>query len=223
MPPELLLACGAAAYAGCATYRDEGVVATRGTHHGRPTRSAYKPFVTAFIRPDRLRFEFLDRAGDAEPWDRFIVWARGGDVRTWWDVVPGVEFADCVGVPLARAAGVSAKSSHTIPALLLPSVVGGRRLTDLTRDLVAEDDWLGGARCYRLSGRFLPAPADPHEVTQLGDRSPVTVWVAQESFLVLRVEERVRFPAGEAHLVTSYEPQVDVPVAEDDLCFDPPG
>lgn len=57
-------------YAGLTTYRDAGRVVTRYFPDGRRPHSEVKTFTTAFARPDRFRFEFRSRAGDADDeWD----------------------------------------------------------------------------------------------------------------------------------------------------------
>jgi hypothetical protein len=161
MAPEQILAAMAEVYATCASYRDAGRVVTRFVTTDRP-RTSIKPFTTAFVRPDRFRFEYRDRFGDGEgEWDRYIVWAGGGVVRSWWSIQPDAEEPESLALALAAATGVSGGSAHTVPALLLPDVVGGRRLTALGGLVSLGDADLGEVACYRLRGSFAPNPVDP--------------------------------------------------------------
>jgi hypothetical protein len=102
----------AKAYAGCKSYRDSGVVKTVYVEAGR-TRTEMKPFKTAFVRPDQFRFEYTQKRGEgAHEVNRYIVWRRGTDVRTWWDVKPGIEKPASLALALAGATGVSGGSAH---------------------------------------------------------------------------------------------------------------
>src|SRR5688572_1820229 len=74
-------------YAECDAYRDTGAVKTVYIADGE-RNTVVQPFTTAFDRPDRFRFEFLDRRGEEE-FDRYLIWANGRDVRSWWDIRPG--------------------------------------------------------------------------------------------------------------------------------------
>src|SRR4051794_40464398 len=132
MTAEQILEGMAAVYAGCRTYRDTGRVHTRFlTRRGRLDFESTKPFRTAFVRPDRFRFEFASHFPGQAEMHRFIVHMAGRVVQTWWDLRPGVERQSRLGMALAGATGVSGGAAHTVPALLLPRRVGGRRLTDL--------------------------------------------------------------------------------------------
>src|SRR5262249_45207002 len=64
----------AKAYAGCKSYRDTGVVKTVFVE-ATGNRTVEKPFRTAFVRPDRFRFEYTEKRGGRE--DRYIVWRKG--------------------------------------------------------------------------------------------------------------------------------------------------
>lgn len=237
MNPEQILAAVAERYAACSSYRDAGHVVNRFVRPDGGTRTSVKPFATAFVRPDRFRFEFRDRFTDAGEWHRYLVWAGGGAVRTWWDIQPGVEEPASLGSALGAATGVSGGASGTVPGLLLPSVVSGRRLTDLGEVAWLTDADLGGVACHRLGGRVAPARVDlaqderhSEEVRRLtgrplerAERSPLTVWIDRGTLLVRRIEESVRFETFRTECVTEYEPQAGVAVPDGELAFDPPG
>ena len=76
-------------YASCKTYRDSGIVRTVFIQAGRD-RTEEKPFSTAFVRPDRFRFEYKEKKRDKKEY-RYIIWRKGKDVQTWWDVTPGIK------------------------------------------------------------------------------------------------------------------------------------
>ena len=75
----------------------------------------------------------------------------------------GVQSQPSLGNGIAGATGVSGGSAHTIPALLLPDQIGGRKLTAMTHLERLPDEALDGTLCFKLQGRF-------------GDR-PTTLWL----------------------------------------------
>src|SRR5262245_59269314 len=78
----------ALSYANCQTYRDTGVVKTI-FFQANGKRTINKPFSTAFIRPNRFRFEYRERRGDEDE-NRYLIWSNGLQVQTWWDAKPGI-------------------------------------------------------------------------------------------------------------------------------------
>lgn len=204
MTAEEILGRMAAVYASCKSYRDTGVVKT--VYISKRSHATEKPFSTAFVRPDRFRFEYRERRkGQRE--DRYIIWSRGGKVRRWWDVTPEAEEPESLSAALAAAAGVSSGASRTIPALLLSSVKG-RRLTDLAEARRIADAKLDEADCFRVEGR--------------DNRALATVWIDQKTFLVKRIDTQVKFADFRTEETTTYDSAVDEPIADKTLEFDPP-
>jgi hypothetical protein len=195
----------AAAYGDCQSYRDRGVVRVTFIQADGRRWTELKPFTTAFRRPDRFRFEFLE--GPSDDARRYIVWAQSGAVHTWRDVRPGVSSEPSLGLALAGATGVSGGSAHTIPALLLPQAVDGWRLTDLSDVTRLEDAMLGGRSCIRVQGRKL--------------KNPSTVWIDRETFLVRQIDEANTFPDFRTEQTTTYTPEFGE-VGDDMLAFEPP-
>ena len=226
MYPAQILEAVAEAYASCWTYRDSGQVKTRfHSQEGRNLRTSVKPFTTAFHRPDRFRFEYQHRYKAEHEWSRYIVWAHGETVRTWWDVGPRFEQPESLGLALAGATGVSGGLAHTVPALLMPDRVSGRRLTDLAELASLPDEALGEVSCYRVSGRFLPHRVDLTEderhvqqaIALTGRRperaehSSLTVWIDRATLLIRRIEAGKQFETFRTDSVKDYTPAVGVP------------
>jgi hypothetical protein len=193
-------------YARCRTYRDAGVVTNVHTEiTGK--RTVEKPFTTAYVRPDRFRFEYTEQKSDGRVY-RYLVWRKGKDVRSWWDVTPGVTKLESLGMALSAATGVSGGSAHTIPALLFADEVGGRRLTDVAEARRVEDAALGTVECVRIQGRY-------------ADR-PVTLWLEKATFLIRKIELKWEFDTFFIEETTTYDPVVNGEVTEALLAFDPP-
>jgi hypothetical protein len=203
--PELL-ARMASKYAQCKSYQDSGVVSI--LYFGPAgDRTEQRPFRTAFVRPDRFRFEYQE-TGTFGATRRYIVWRLESRVRTWWDVKPGIEEGMSLGSALAGATGVSGGSAHTVPAMLLPGEVQGRRLTDMTEVKRIPDADIAGTSCLCVEGKYA-------DVLR-------TVCVDRKTLLVRRIEYEETFPQFHTHETTTYEPVIDEPIAQEFLDFDPP-
>jgi hypothetical protein len=174
----------ATAYATCKSYRDTGSVSnvTGGiyplitnaagirTVAKKPTTfSSVVSFKTAFSRPDRFRFEFQGNRADS----RFILWAKENEILTWWSIRPGAEKVQSLGEGIAGATGISGGSAHTVPILLLPDKIEGRKLTDMTELKRLPDETLDGVSCFTLQGKYA--------------NSTTTLWLDQKTYLIHRI------------------------------------
>lgn len=193
-------------YASCTSYRDSGMVKTLFITP-RGDRMDIRPFSTAFVRPDRFRFEFRDSFSRG-PERRHIVWSQGKEIQTWTSLEPEARKAESLGLALAGAAGVSGGSAHMIPSLILPAEAGARRLTDLTDLQRVEDATLGNIEYFRIQGKY----AD----------SPTTVWIDKTSFLVRRIDMTNTVDDFRTEVSMAYEPVVNGKVTEEMLAFNPP-
>jgi hypothetical protein len=233
MTGEEILAAAEAVYARCRTYADHGCVRTL---YLRPDGGAdfvsTTPFETAFVRPDRFRFAFATHHPNRTEYSRYVIAAHGQLVQTWWDIRPGVKQPESLAMALAAATGVSSSSAHTIPALLLPDLVLGRRLTERVTVTRLEDGELDGVTCYRVQRQEMSGPEEQRqrreELVRLLGRSyssesgPQVLWLEKGLLLIRRIEASCRFETFQTESVTTYEPALDEPVPDDHLLFDPP-
>ena len=195
----------ATTYATCKSYRDSGVVTNDfgprpGSGATYPRHVDVKPFRTAFVRPDQFRFEY----DDATPEKPYIVWNKGDEVQTWWHVAPKVQKPPSLGNALAGATGVSGSSAHTIPALLLPDGIEGRKLTAMTDVKRLPDEAMEQTLCFKLEGKFANVPT--------------TLWLDKGTYLLVRM---VR-DTGLTLSTTVYKPQVDIEIPTTELEFNVP-
>lgn len=194
-------------YADCESYRDSGLVKTVFIS-SRGERVSEKPFSTAFIRPDRFRFEYYENKGGLIGKCRYIVWRDDKEVKTKWDIRPGIKKPESLGMALAGATGVSSGSAHTIPALLMADEVCGRRLTDMTDARRIEDDKLGKVDCFRIRAKYA--------------KRPMTVWIDKKSFLIRRIDGRNEFDDFRTEDTTTYDPVINAEITDQALEFEPP-
>jgi outer membrane lipoprotein-sorting protein len=193
-------------YESCKSYRDSGAVKTVYTSAEGPGHTQEQSFKTAFVRPDRFRFEFTEESPRGQK--RYIVWTDGDEAATWWDIRPGIEREESLGMALAGATGVSSGSAHTIPRLLLPDEVGGRALAELRQAERIENGQMYGRTCFRIRGSVLSQSE--------------TIWIDRETFLVLRIDEQVDLRGSRAETTTTYEPAMNVEISPEMLEFNAP-
>jgi outer membrane lipoprotein-sorting protein len=191
-------------YAECKSYRDSGLVKTVFIQ-ADGKRTVEKRFTTAFVRPDRFRFEFTEQSGNKNY--RYIIWRKEKVVQTWWDIRPGIEKPESLVFALGAAVGVSGSSSTTVPALFLPDKVGGS-LTVLTEAKRIEDAKLDKADCFRVQGKFVA--------------SLMTVWIDKKTFLVRGIDTQNQFDNFRTEDTTTYDPMIDGEITDKMLEFDPP-
>jgi outer membrane lipoprotein-sorting protein len=206
LPGPELISRMAQVYRSCASYRDTGTVSiVYFEKFGKRTEE--RPFKTAFVRPDKFRFEYTETTfvGGKR---QYIVWQGGRVVKTWWDVKPGVGTPSSLDMALAGATGVSGGSAHTVPRLLLSEAVSGRSLGEMKDVKRLGDTPCGEGTCARLSGVYA------------GSRR--TVWVDLKSLLLRRLEVETVFPDFRTEETTTYEPVVDGEVPAQLLAFGEP-
>lgn len=195
-------------YASCRSYRDEGMVETVFVRE-EGEKTDLKPFSTAFIRPDRFRFEYRHRK-DGHDTCQMIVWAGGDAVRKWnWHMKTIELKAGLLAGAIAGATGVSGGSARTIPRLLMPSEVRGRSLADLNDLKLVGEAELDGVRCHLVEG-----------IKPSGSTS--TIWVDEENKLVRKMVTSMQFADFRTLTTTTYSPQIDVEISPDELSFSPP-
>lgn len=190
-----LLARVAERYATARSYRDTG---ENTTNFSSPEPLAWhtsiRPFSTAFVRPDRFRFEFRSQAcGPDSEWHLGVIWLHRNCVHRWWGLKPAApERVSDLGLALAGFTGVSGGTAHAIPQML--GLCGGSPTlpaADATRILGRE--CLGDRECFVLEG-----------VRLMGDST--RLWIdATEHCLVQQRSERIHDAAQHAGLREAIE------------------
>jgi outer membrane lipoprotein-sorting protein len=220
LAPETILLKMARVYRTCRSYRDSGEVRTTLLTDGGRAGSD-RPFHTAFVRPDRLRFQFTD-PGLGERSSAYIVWTDGTQVRSWWDAKPGVRNAGTLQEGLGVAAGISGGSSNRVPALLLPGTIGqGPPIIAAER---IQDGSDRGVPCFRIRGK---SQKTPYTLTMGGQTltvqdESITLWIDRTTLLLRKVEDRKTFSTYNSESITTYTPESDIEIPPEQLTFKPP-
>ena len=219
---EQIVDQAAQVYARCDSYRDSGVASTTYVSEDREW-TADKPFETAFVRPDRIRFEFQDMSiGDPPP--SYIIWADGNDVRTWWDVQPGVNRPATVSRALAGATGGSQGTAHRIPSMLRPDPSAPKSALELSYARRIEDGEVDGFVCFRIRGQSIMTPRTlgSGENSIVLSENSSTIWIDKQSYLVRRVDESNVYDSFRTETVTTYHPEINVEIPSEQLAFGAP-
>jgi outer membrane lipoprotein-sorting protein len=220
LAPETILLRMARAYRTCRSYRDTGEVRTTLLiEDGRA--GSDQPFRTAFVRPDRFRFQFTDK-GLGERSTAYIVWTEGTEVHSWWDGQPGVRNAGTLQAALGVAAAPSVGSSTRVPGLLLPRSIGGGPIVIAAERIQDGSD--RGVSCYRIRGKSQRTPYTITQGTQtltVQDES-ITMWIDRATLLLRKVEDRKTFANYDSESITTYNPEFDVEIPPEQLTFKPP-
>jgi hypothetical protein len=207
-------------YATCLTYQDRGEVVARilPVEHGGLIDTTRMPFSTAFVRPDRFRFEWAEaEVGPEVEWERALILWNAEGVRSSWSLGAGVESHETVHAPIGAFTGVSDGSAYTVPTLLIPGGTG--------RDSLKADG-------FALRGRAVIGDRECYELHRSNDLGTRTLWLGCADFLLRRVfetceidgakmEELLKsadveverdFPTFRDESTTTYEPIVDAPI-----------
>lgn len=220
LAPETILLKMVRVYHNCRSYRDSGEVRTT-LRVGDGRAGSDRPFQTAFVRPDRFRFQFTD-TGLGERSSAYVVWTDGDEVRSWWDAKPGVRNAGTLRDGLGIAAGVSGGSSMRVPGLLLPGSVGGGPLVVAPERI--QDGADRGVPCFRIRGK---SQKTPYTLTMGGQTltvqdESITLWIDRATLLLRKVEDRKTFDTYNSESITTYKPEIDVDIPPAELTFTAP-
>jgi outer membrane lipoprotein-sorting protein len=191
------------AYAECKSYFDSGVIKFVSFQHaGSREATVDYSFTTAFVHPDRFRFEIKDED------HRLLISANGQDIQTWWDVEPGIQKPESMELAMAQAMGFSGGDASRIPALLMPhqfEFSGGLELLNPKR---IEDSQLQNVECFRLEYNFRD--------------EQFTLWIDKQSYLIRRIDERINLDSIRIERTTTCDPTIDGEITDEMLEFDPP-
>ncbi len=207
---ETILAKMAETYRKCKRYSDSGMVQTTFISSDKRQRIDRKPFKTVFIRPDRFRFQFRSKivTGQLQRENIYIIFKAHDLIRSWWDLNPIVKTENSLSMAIAGATGVSGGASHTIPALLMPNHITGRRLTDLQDPIRIDDEYFRNQDCFCIHGYMKD--------------TEMIIWISKRSNLVLKIEELHNFSDFKTEKVTTYYPSIHRKIAKKSLAFNPP-
>lgn len=210
MTARQLVRAVATTYARADSYRDRGVVTVEYFPEDRPPHTDVLTFETTFAAPARLRFEFRSDPGlpGAEGGHRYVVWANGRAIESWWELTGEQQTHSSMGGALAGPTGISAAAAVMVPGTLMPRMNWGTgyfRLHDPQRH---GEEVVDGRPCLVVEGRSVSGT--------------MRLWVDRDSLLVRKAYREQTTRGVLAKMTYRYEPQVGVEIAEDAFQRDPP-
>jgi outer membrane lipoprotein-sorting protein len=188
------------------SYSDSGVVKIFFINSDR-RRTVKKPFTTAFIRPDRFRFEYREKALINREF-RFIVFLNGKNLQTYWNIENDLEL-DSLDKAIGAATGVSGGSAITVPAMLLPNEIKWRRAIRFNKPKRIDDGFFNKVSCFKIQDQIFGNHA--------------VFWIDKETFLLLKIYREKIFEDFQAQETTTYQPIKNGKVTDVMLEFNPPG
>ena len=206
-------------YAICNSYSDTGVVVTQLiSTDGK--KSEEKPenatFTTTFVRPNSFRFEYRYRHKDKGK--RYIIWAKGKEVRTWWDADRQREGKpESLISALKVATGVTYDASTAIPRLLLADPKATRRLANGEPDQLA-DSTVNDKECTRIRRKYQAVNFEDGSLFDVLD----VYWVEKTTFLVRRIEREMTTPKHAFRTTITYTPKINEDIPAKAFEFNPP-
>jgi len=199
-----LLAEALARYATCASYADRGlrVVEYRGAD-AAPMESRF-PFATAFARPGRFRFEWGERAPEAERGREVVVLERD-KVSSWPLGASGPWECTSLAGALAEDAGGAAP---IVASLLLPDLFADGPRLGAAVAAAPTRETVDGVDCWRLA----LARGDVRQ----------SAWFAVDSLLLRRLEERRDLGGVAITATTTFDARFGATLGDEAFTLAPP-
>lgn len=187
------------------SYQDTGMAKTVFWKNEQVDRTVERPFKTAWVRPDRFRFEYSEKLLLGQVNHRYIVWMHGDDVQSAWTLKGGKRHEQGLLHAIAGVTGLSGGSAYLVSSMLLPDTLGRGVIAQLESLKRIEDGELGERGCYRITGEL--------------EQSTYTVWIDREEPILRRVDIATQQDGFRTKTRIVLEPQLNAPVAEEDLAF----
>lgn len=194
-------------YAESRSYSDTGVVEIVFI---RPDSRETKvlSFTTAFIRPDRFRFEYNERKPNATYY-RHVIFQNDNEIQTHLDMYGEVRKPESLNFAIAESAGISFGSAQTVPAMLLPGEITWRRAIRYNEPVRIEDDKFDDADCFRIQDIIIG--------------NPTTFWIDKQTYMIRKIYLEQNFEDFRTEVTTTYKPVMNGEVMDQMLEFNPPG
>ena len=188
----------ASAYAKCKSYIDSGKSITESTMKNGSKDTFRIAFHTALRRGTftiKYRFAYRVNYFGTGYNKATVLWHDGQ--RTMISERGSVEFEkeESLGRATAGLTGLSSGTAHDIPALLMPKLIGGRKLTEVTTLKPPKQEKLGKHVCYCLEGLY-------------GD-SKIVLWIEKNSFLILKIVQYYTVNEKPYVQIISYVPKMN--------------
>lgn len=174
-------------YAAVSSYQDSGTVEV--TSEGEQKSSGSIQFKTYFMRPELLRFEWVDNSA-GKPTNN-IVWLNGKETSIYHEP-NALKRGEALG--LVAATVRSEGAAQSIPRLLMN--LGGFALTDLAELSLEREEKFDGAPCYVIDGKhqvpettYAPYPQVKKEGKY--ELATMELWVDKNSYLIRKIRTTI--------------------------------
>jgi hypothetical protein len=190
-------------YANAKTYQDKGLVKVVIRYPER-NHTIKKPFSTAFVRPDRLRYEYKEIKPLVKA-SKFVAYQNGKEVKVHWDLDEGASKIKSIDEALAAAAGISGGSARTVPTMLLPKQSRFRNAIVFYSPERTDDEVVDGINCFKIE--------------DLNNYRELTLWIDKKEFLLRKMYVERDLGDSRAETTTTYVPILNGAVDDKVLNF----
>ncbi len=189
-------------YRNCKSYRDTGEEVTHFKNSRRPWRDVER-FKTAFVRPDRLRVQSWDE-DNTDIFEYTVLHADPSGTQEWDDCSRSYhKLEESISMLLA-----SPDQATVVPSFLVnKDVIWPEQLLELGAPMEEE---VNGVLCYRIDAK--DRDGDEH-----------ILWITQDSRVLRMHEEHSDFKTFKTKSVTTWYPEIDVAISDEELAFRPTG
>jgi outer membrane lipoprotein-sorting protein len=191
-------------YASCSSYVDQGQVETTFFSQSG-LRTSSRRFSTAFVRPSRFRFEFVE-IGLSGRESHYIVWRDESAIKSWGTIKPETRDFETLALALAGGGGVSGGSAIFVPSMLMGNLGDLHRIQTMTQLKLKREERIEDKTAYRIEGRDW-------------QNNLLTIWIDKESFLLLRILEKKTVQDFQMEQTTTYQPQINTNISPEKLAF----
>lgn len=211
------------AYANCKSYRDSGTFTSTATAPSF-NMSTQGTFMTAFVRPDRFRFECKMKSNRRPDEVNYIAWRKGNEGYLWNGLRQEVQQME-LSLAVAAVTGISSGATATA-GMLLPKEMGMRKYSSMTEAKQLAGALIDGADCFRIKGKWGGEDKPVFGVTL--NPSDVTLWIDKKTFLLRKVEEvsTIDISPMPGTMISkswiTWKPIVDVRISAEELEFKTP-
>jgi VWFA-related protein len=199
--PEILKKT-AAVYSDCRSYADEGTASFKPVGVPFGVGGMQARFRTAFVSPDRFRFE-VNGSGK----QNWIIWTSGDVIRTSGNAL--FDRLTSLDSALLQLGFPSFGGSLTVPQLLLPKALRAEDLLSLiSGPMLTGEEKIDGHPAFRIEGMMWS--------------DPIKIWIDRSQFLILKVIRRTSLGNRDTQEVTiQYKPKLNSDIAPELLAAPP--
>lgn len=197
---EDVLAIVAETYGNCSSYIDSGTATLTTTYkNGRESKTRCK-FKTSYIRGKKFRFAYRLNVFDLGYGGPVVLIHDDQATKVKLEGKDEFEVQESLGAAVARLTGVSVGTAHTVPSLLMPKEIGGRKILSLRDITPLKTEKVAQKSCYKIEGSI--------------HGSKIVMWIDKSTYLLAKIEEHRCSNGKNYSEVVVFSPSANLEIAD---------